>query len=512
MEKSKIFLVLLLIFYPIINFILINLDQQKFISVIFLYTISIISIIFLLSFYYCKKNLLIFKYFILFLFFWNLQFFFLDIKIFCESFVADKFDGYVTLLIIFSLSFLLYKLTISKFFFARFVLFFLLINISINFFNNYSFNFLKKDIKNINKIEFQQNKNSGDLVLNDRPNVFYIITDAMGSFNNLNKYGIDTTSIDNYLIDNNYQIAYDAKTSYTETSFAVTSIFYLDYFVNGIDKFYSIDSSIYPFFEKEQKLPLVNRLNEIGYSIYRVENNFARCTDHIKIRCLKTMDKNLINKLLNDYSLEVFFSSSLILSIIEKYIYLLKEEPFFVDGYDSIHQYKDIFKKNTDILDQGGNFTFIHHMSPHRPMRNANCEILNSDEKLIFSYKNYKTSVNCVFKRIEEISEIILKKYPNSIIVIQGDHGPTFEDNKDMGSSKIPNMRHIEDRIHIFNAMHLPNKCKNKFIKSLGTVETIRLILNCLGNTNIDVNQKSKTFMFFPEEKPNFINTKSFGF
>ena len=73
-------------------------------------------------------------------------------------------------------------------------------------------------------------------------------------------------------------------------------------------------------------------------------------------------------------------------------------------------------------------------------------------------------------------------------------------------------MRHIEDRIHIFNAMHLPNKCKNKFIKSLGTVETIRLILNCLGNTNIDVNQKSKTFMFFPEEKPNFINTKSFGF
>ena len=108
MEKSKIFLVLLLIFYPIINFILINLDQQKFISVIFLYTISIISIIFLLSFYYCKKNLLIFKYFILFLFFWNLQFFFLDIKIFCESFVADKFDGYVTLLIIFSLQDLFY--------------------------------------------------------------------------------------------------------------------------------------------------------------------------------------------------------------------------------------------------------------------------------------------------------------------------------------------------------------------------------------------------------------------
>ncbi len=64
----------------------------------------------------------------------------------------------------------------------------------------------------------------------ERPNVFYIITDAMGSFNNLNKYGIDTTSIDNYLIDNNYQIAYDAKSSYTETNFTITSIFYLGLF------------------------------------------------------------------------------------------------------------------------------------------------------------------------------------------------------------------------------------------------------------------------------------------
>ena len=352
----------------------------------------------------------------------------------------------------------------------------------------------------------------GGIALNNKTNVFYIITDAMGSFDNLNKYNIDTTSIDNYLTDNNYQIAYNAKSSYTETRLTLSSIFYLDYIVNGIDTFYSNDSPYYPFFEMEQDLPLVNRLGDLGYNFYRVENVFARCSYHIKIKCFKTMDKNLMNKLLNDYALEVFFSNSLVSSIIEKYFFLVKDNPFFVDGNDTIHQYKNIFKKHIPILDLGGNFTFIHHMSPHRPMRNKNCEILNNDEKLIFSYKNYKTSVQCAFKRIEEISEIILTKYPNSIIVIQGDHGPTFEDNEDMGSSKKPNMRFVKDRIHILNAIYLPNKCKKKFNNSLGTIGTIRLILHCIGDTKIDLNQKSKTFMFFPNEKPNIINVNSLKF
>ena len=79
------------------------------------------------------------------------------------------------------------------------------------------------------KFKIEQNQNLGGIVLNNKPNVFYIITDAMGSFDNLNKYNIDTTSIDNYLTDNNYQIAYNAKSSYTETRLTLSSIFYLNY-------------------------------------------------------------------------------------------------------------------------------------------------------------------------------------------------------------------------------------------------------------------------------------------
>ena len=446
------------------------------------------------------------------LFFWNLQFYFYDIKKFLITFVTDIFDGYAALLMIFFISFFLYKLTIEKKFFLRFVLFFLLISISINFVNNFSFDFFKKNSKKINTINPEQRQNLDGLGLNTKPNVFYIITDGLGSFSNLNKYGIDTVPIENYLKNYNYQISYNSKSSYTETELTLTSIFYLDYIVDGIDKFYSIDALYYPFFEKEQDLPLVNKLSDIGYKFYRIENNLAKCRDHIKMHCFKTMDKNLINKLINDYSLEVFFSKSLVNSIIQNYFFRIKNNPFFVDGYDAIHQYKDILKKNTNILDVGGNFTFIHHIGPHIPMRDKNCGILNNDEKMIFSYKNYKSSVQCVFKRIKEFNEIILNKYPNSIIVIQGDHGPTFEDNKNIGSSKMPNMKYINDRINIFNAAYLPEKCKNNFNKSLGTVGTIRLILHCIGDKTIDLDEKSKTFMFFPFEKPNIININSLKF
>ena len=74
-------------------------------------------------------------------------------------------------------------------------------------------------------------------------------------------------------------------------------------------------------------------------------------------------------------------------------------------------------------------------------MRNEKCDILKGDQRMNFSYQNYDTSVQCVFKRMMEIDKLILSKFPNSIIVFQSDHGPTFEDNKDIGNSIKPNFK-----------------------------------------------------------------------
>jgi hypothetical protein len=171
--------------------------------------------------------------------------------------------------------------------------------------------------------------------------------------------------------------------------------------------------------------------------------------------------------------------------------------------FNIIKKYFLIQKMNYD----GGNFVFIHHMSPHRPMRGEDCQVLENPERKYFTSKNYISSVKCVFKRIREINEIILRAYPNSIIVFQGDHGPIFEKEKGKeGSSKKPNNKLIINRISNFNAMLIPSRCEKQFYDKIGNVESIRLVLNCIGADKIKPRKKSKTFLFYPNENPKIYN------
>jgi len=507
-EKIKIFYLLLLFCYPIINYILLNYSQIQFISILFflffIFIVTLFVLTFLLLNFVFKKNNLVFKLFLIFSSFWNLELFYYNIKNYFLIF-GNRYDGYISLLIIIILSFLFYELFKNRFF-QRFLIIFILINLSLSLINNNSFNFFNEKKINLSTSKNYLEKINDKSNIHHKPNIFYIITDAMGSFDTLKKYEIDTKSIDNYLAKIGYKIAYNSKSSYTETRFTISSILYLDYILDGVNKFYSNESTYYPYFKENQQIPLINELKNIGYNFFRVENNYAKCSNHMQIKCYKTTNKHLLNRIINDYSIEVFFSNSFFYQTIKTNIDRDTSNPFFNDGYDTIQQYKKIFSDTKETLKSGGNFVLIHHMSPHRPMRDKNCKILNHREKMIFSPKNYKSSVNCVFKRIKEINEIIISEYPNSIIVFQGDHGPTFEDNKDMGSSNKPNVKHLKNRINIFNAMKIPKNCEKNFYNRIGSVETIKLILNCVGAKHIKPGKNSKTFMFFPHENPKIFN------
>ena len=100
--------------------------------------------------------------------------------------------------------------------------------------------------------------------------------------------------------------------------------------------------------------------------------------------------------ILNDYSLK-FFKSLIYSTIRNQWIRML----IIMTQFNIL---KNIFNY-LDELNYGGNFTLIHHMSPHRPMRDENCKILSTLKKF-FTLKIIK-SVKCVFKRIKEINEII---------------------------------------------------------------------------------------------------------
>lgn len=506
--KKKIFLLLLFVCYPVINFFLLNTNQIKFITgtfyLFFIIFISFFFISFLIILCFTRINFSFGLFFSIALFF-NLEIYYHDLGNF---FFENK---YLKVLFIFVISFIFYFL-IKKKFTQLFLFIYIIISITHSAIIFKPYKIFNKKVINTSVEELNVASNES-INLSNKPNVFYFILDALGSISNLENNGINTKPIYDYLVSNGYKISLDSKSNYTETSLTLSSIYNLDYIVDGVNKFYTntlnkgsaANYDYYPFFSKYQKIPLVNELDRINYKFFRIENSFARCNQHIKIKCIKIFNHTFSSNFYNDYALEVFFKSSLIFSIIKN-----KYDKDHIDSYDTIEHYKKIFFSSRDELNHGGNFVFIHHMSPHRPMRSENCRILEHPEKNLFTYKNYNSSVKCVFSRIKEINEIILSTYPNSIIVFQGDHGPIFEEDRGKeGSSKKPNIKLIKNRISHFNAMLIPSRCEEKFYDKIGNIESIRLVLNCIGVKKIEPRKNSKTFIFYPNENPKIHNIKN---
>ena len=93
----------------------------------------------------------------------------------------------------------------------------------------------------------------------------------------------------------------------------------------------------------------------------------------------------------------------------------------------------------------------IHMVIPHQTYREKNCSKTDRFTKL--PREGYRSTAYCAFKRIHELSDYIVKKYPKASIVVQSDHGLWTEDiNKNTKFDEISNSL-IDHRLGIFTAV-----------------------------------------------------------
>ena len=146
---------------------------------------------------------------------------------------------------------------------------------------------------------------------------------------------------------------------------------------------------------------------------------------------------------------------------------------------------------------------------PLEPYRYENC-IINDNAK-ISGYKYalkdemeyYISSVKCTMLRIEEVTETILSKDKDALIIFQSDHGTSMF-KKILEKEDIIE-ESVNERLSIFNAALLPKKCRNKFNSRIGNVGTIQLVLSCIGIniSNMNLNEP-RSFIGFYEESKSF--------
>lgn len=147
-------------------------------------------------------------------------------------------------------------------------------------------------------------------------------------------------------------------------------------------------------------------------------------------------------------------------------------------------------------------FVFAHMMSPHMP--HTFDAAGNPVEETPPYYKGFRDETHCLNERFLIMIDRILARQPNSVIIIQGDHGCRSDWQTTEGTDLIPwegtREAYIKDQTGILNTIYFPDGDYSDFYPTITPVNTFRIIFNKYFGTDYEL-LPDKTFMSFQESK-----------
>ena len=144
-------------------------------------------------------------------------------------------------------------------------------------------------------------------------------------------------------------------------------------------------------------------------------------------------------------------------------------------------------------------FVFAHMMAPHMP-HNFDAEG-NSLRETPPYYAGFRDSVVCINERFLTMIDRIRERQPNSVIIIQGDHGCRSDWQSTAGSDLLPwkgtREEYIRDYTAVLNTIYFPDGDYSAFYPGITPVNTFRIVFNKYFGTSYEL-LPDKTFMSFP--------------
>lgn len=312
------------------------------------------------------------------------------------------------------------------------------------------------------------------------PDIYYIILDGYARSSTLKEmydYGNDEFS--DYLIERGFYIASESRCNYPYTFLSLASSLNMEY-INYLSDALGVESGLrtvpYQMIEDNK---VVNFLRSKGYKFINFNSGW-HATDRNKYA-----DMNIMCGIGNEFLMVLIRET--MLSAIEGYFGFLKRRRVLCT-----------FAKLAEVSKiEGPTFTFAHLCVPHHPfVFGANGEAVTAvslawHESGGWEQKEkYVNQLIFVNKKTKVLIDRILSNSDTlPIIILQADHGPDLTPGnpfsvKHPTKSMHPTQSMLKERMHIFNAYHLPRGGKDLLYESISPVNSFRLIFNFYFNTN----------------------------
>ena len=320
------------------------------------------------------------------------------------------------------------------------------------------------------------------------PDIYYIILDTYPRDDVLRSvFGFDNNEFLDQLENNDFYIASSSTTNYIQTHLSLASSLNMDYLQNLVDDVQpqSNNSPILRSLVQDNKAALLSQRMGYQFAFLRTYFDITLVNPH--------SDSGLSNigypfgpvgRLVLQPILGTEFNFFLIRTT------MLRQ--FVNFGFDYFAA--DLFTKKIDQLKrisevEGPTYTFAHFVPPHPPYvfdREGNLRNVEFSTQSWGDKEGYIDQLVWVNKSIAEVVDYILENNKeNSVIVIQGDHGPEISDtHRVIALGGEPDADLVRERTGVLNAIHLPKMCRpGNLYETITSVNTFRVIFDACWGT-----------------------------
>lgn len=326
------------------------------------------------------------------------------------------------------------------------------------------------------------------------PDIYYIIVDAYAGQSVLNEvYDFDNGPFIDSLRKRNFHVADASRSNYQWTEFSLASSLNMTQLVDlELERF----KTRMPIRNMIANNSVVRVLAENGYKTIGFESG------KIDTECKQFDEYIRVGSGLNDYE-DVVYHNSLIPGLI-KYSRIPIQS--------AARRHGNRTQKTLELIptvvspDSKPTFVFSHLLAPHPPFVHSELGgdvdlhghyLLADGEQFTRCfdydaevYRNaYRNQVAFINKKLSELIDQIQSSDRESIVIIQGDHGPrlgfgakpgTIVDKEDLYSR-------YRESYSILNAIYVPKDLNPKFYSTMTPVNTFRLIFNELFAMNLEL-------------------------
>lgn len=306
-----------------------------------------------------------------------------------------------------------------------------------------------------------------------KPNIYYIILDEYGREDILKEiYDLNISNFTHFLKSKNFFIADKSCSNYSITMLSIPSSLKMDYLdIIPTDRSKTMNNCLYSCSSEIENSQLFYFLKQNDYKVFNISNDMT-FTAHIK-----KADQNFHSSLISPFTLHLV-DTTFLGPILRKINFF---QLFNCNAFNITLNQLELLKNSASL--SSPHLVLCHILCPHPPfVFNENGSIIHThfDTEDTNNKNLYKNQLIFLNKKVEKTIEELLSKDPESIIILQGDHGPCYSDAKYFDQGGIGNSKNslIKERMSILNAYHFPAGNQPELTSDITPINSFRVILN----------------------------------